>query len=178
MTGLPDARTDAELLARLAFHDHGALRELYDRHSRLLYGLLVRMLRNQPDAEQILEETFVHAWTCESCYSPEVGSPVAWLIGIARARAIDRLRADGRETGQSEREGITRRDASSGHERQAQVQQAFDALPTEQRAMIERSYFLGATQTELAAFFDLPLETVKAQVRAGLLALRALDSGN
>jgi RNA polymerase sigma-70 factor (ECF subfamily) len=88
------APPDVALLDRVVARDQTALGELYDRHSRLLFGLIVRVLRDLAEAEEVLQEVFVQVWTRADTYRQEVGSPVGWLIGIARNRAIDRLRAN------------------------------------------------------------------------------------
>jgi RNA polymerase sigma-70 factor (ECF subfamily) len=179
MISQTDPRIDALLLARVVSRDQGALEELYDRHSRLLFGLLVRMLANHEDAEEVLQEVFVQAWTRGETYNAQAGSPVGWLVGIARHRAIDRLRSNGgrRNNGDA---GPTAAPVAppellaSVTERQVQVRRALDALPGEQRELIERAYFQGTTQSELATEFNLPLGTVKTRIRAGLQALRRL----
>ena len=100
---IPDeTRADVALLERMTARDQRALAELYDRHARLLFGLILRILRSRADAEEVLQEVFVQAWTRTDTYNVSLGSPAGWLIGIARNRAsgaADRrleLRRDGR----------------------------------------------------------------------------------
>src|SRR5215831_11072087 len=69
--------------------DQRALAELYDRHARLLFGLILRILRSRPDAEDVLQEVFVQAWTRTDTYNASLGSPAGWLIGIARSTACE-----------------------------------------------------------------------------------------
>ena len=174
-----ETRTDVALLNRIADRDDRALGELYDRHSRLLFGLILRIVRERGDAEEILQEVFVQAWTRASTYSAALGTPAGWLIGIARNRAIDRLRTNTvrlRTAEQAPRPVPveTPEAHASNSERQRDVQRVLEALPTEQRELIELAYFEGLTQSELAARFNLPLGTVKTRVRTGLQALRSL----
>ena len=130
--------------------------ELYDRHSRLLFGLVLRILRDRRDAEEVLQEVFVQAWTRADTYSAALGSPAGWLVGIARNRAIDRrLRA--LEAVPMPPLVATRESLAGLSERQRDIHRALDALPAEQRELIERAYFLGFTQSELAAQLKLPL---------------------
>jgi RNA polymerase sigma-70 factor, ECF subfamily len=174
-----DTRADVGLIARLVARDEGALGELYDRHSSLLFGLLIRVLRERGDAEEVLQEVFVQAWTRADTYNSALGTPAGWLIGIARNRAIDRLRANAARLRAVERVepppavSTPETDASIG-ETQRDIRRALEALPPEQRILITYAYFEGFTQSELAEQFSLPLGTVKTRVRTGLIALRGL----
>jgi RNA polymerase sigma-70 factor (ECF subfamily) len=178
----PMQRTDealpgATLISRLIARDPSALSELYDAHSRLLFGLILRILRDRAEAEEVLQEVFVQVWTRAETYNADLGSPTGWLVGIARNRAIDRLRANtvrerATEAAPAPPPVVTPELHASLAERQRTVQRALDALPLEQRELIEQAYFHGLTQAELAARFNLPLGTVKTRIRAGLLALR------
>jgi RNA polymerase sigma-70 factor (ECF subfamily) len=173
-----DIQSDIALFERVAACDSSALAELYDRHSRLLFSLILRILKDRGEAEEVLQEVFVQAWTRVKTYNLRLGSPVGWLIGMARNRAIDRLRA---KTARDRAAGAlptpdpveTPETRASLSERQRDVQRALDALPSEQRELIEQAYFLGLTQSELAMRFSLPLGTVKTRIRTGLLALRS-----
>lgn len=168
---------DVSLLDRVAGGDQCAIGELYDLHSGLLFGLLVRILNDRGEAEEVLLEVFVQAWTRAQTYDPAVGSPAGWLCGIARNRAIDRLRARARISRTLDQvtaplPSETRETVAFVSERQRDVHRALDTLPVEQRALIEHAYFRGSTQSEMATHFDLPLDTVKTRVRAGLQTLR------
>jgi RNA polymerase sigma-70 factor (ECF subfamily) len=172
-----DPRADITLIARVVTRDAQALGELYDRHRRLLFGLILRILRDRGEAEEVLQEAFVQVWTRAETYSAVLGSPAAWLVRIARNRAIDRLRANdvrGRAVAMApeppEAENPERL-ANLG-ERQRAVRGALTALPPEQRELIEQAYFGGLTQSELAGRYGLPLGTVKTRIRTGMLTLR------
>ena len=89
-----DTRTDIALLDRIVARDEQAVAELYDRHHRLLFGLILRILRDRSEAEEVLQEVFVLVWTRAETYNVALGSPAAWLVRIARNRGIDRLRAN------------------------------------------------------------------------------------
>ena len=179
MQNADEAGADIALLARMAAGDEGALGELYDRHSRLLFGLILRIVRERRDAEEVLQEVFVRAWTRADTYSPTLGSPAAWLIGIARNRAIDRLRTNVVRLRAVEHVTPappiqTPEALASMSERRREIREAMASLPVEQCQLIECAYFEGLTQSELAARFNIPLGTVKARVRTGLLTLRSL----
>ena len=85
--------TDISLLQRIVARDTAALAELYDRHSRLLFGLILRIVRDRGEAEEILQEAFVRVWSRAERYDPRVGGPLPWMVRVARNCAIDRLRA-------------------------------------------------------------------------------------
>jgi RNA polymerase sigma-70 factor (ECF subfamily) len=184
----PDVSVDLALLQRIIARDERAVAELYDRHSRLVFSVIWRILHSQADAEDVLQETFVRVWTRAETYDVSLGSPTTWLTRIARNRAVDRVRArrvradiDGQapETNTpgeiqaavaavSDRPDVRTEDAAVA----AALRGAVARLPEAQRVLIEAAYFEGYTHQELAAKLGVPLGTVKTRIRAGLLALR------
>src|SRR5262245_53967497 len=84
---------DLDLLQRIAARDAAALAALYDRHSRLIFGLILRIVRDRPEAEELLQEVFIRVWKRAELYDPRLGGPTPWLVRLARNCAIDRLRA-------------------------------------------------------------------------------------
>jgi RNA polymerase sigma-70 factor (ECF subfamily) len=182
--GNNSSEIDLELLRRIATRDHAALAELYDRHSQLAYSLIMRILRSQSDAEDVLQETFVRVWLRADTYDPLRGSPAAWLLRIARNRAIDRLRARRAQPtvavppgadAPSAMEPITSdtpETALESHTTAGMVRTALAALTPAQRELIEAAFFEGYTHTALATRFGVPLGTVKTRIRTGLAALR------
>jgi len=177
MQNADDTRAEIAILDRIIARDERAVAELYDRHNRLLYGLILRILRDRSEAEEVLQEVFVLVWTRAETYNVALGSPAAWLVRIARNRAIDRLRSNAVRLRAVEAAPLP--DAADSpetraaeSEQQRVVQRALDGLPPEQRVLIEQAYFLGLTQSELAERFRLPLGTVKTRIRTGMMALR------
>jgi RNA polymerase sigma-70 factor, ECF subfamily len=184
MTALSASATaDIALLARVADRDGAAVGELYDRHNRLLFSLILRILRDRGESEDVLQEVFVRVWDRADSYSPALGTPSAWLVRIARNRAIDRLRSRqvraniaesyevtpvaSDETPAANPELLAR---TSEHRRA--ILAALDQLPAEQRTLIDAAYFEGCTQSELAERFNLPLGTVKTRIRTAMQELR------
>jgi RNA polymerase sigma-70 factor (ECF subfamily) len=168
---------DVALLDRVVARDPNALGELYDAYNRLLFGLVLRIVKNRDEAEEVLQDVFVQAWTRASTYHRALGSPAGWLVGIARNRAIDRVRAKTVRSGTSETAAApplmeTPENQASVGEQQLDIQRALGVLPSEQRDLIEQAYFLGFTHSELADRLGLPLGTVKTRIRSGLQMLR------
>jgi RNA polymerase sigma-70 factor, ECF subfamily len=177
------ATADIALLTRVAGRDAVALGELYDRHNRLLFSLILRILRDRGESEDVLQEVFVRVWDRADTYSPALGTPLAWLVRIARNRAIDRLRsrqvrahvAESYEAPQVAADPTPAANpelvARTAEHRRAIVA-ALDQLPAEQRSLIDAAYFEGYTQSELAERFNLPLGTVKTRIRTAMQELR------
>jgi RNA polymerase sigma-70 factor (ECF subfamily) len=172
---------DAFLLRAIAGGEEIALAELYDRYRLILFGLLVRILHSQAEAEDVLQEVFIQVWQRARDFDEARGKPFTWLVTLTRSRAIDRLRALGareRATHEATRnipeiwsDAVT--DAICA-ERGRIVRKALLNLPEEQRRALFLAYFEGLSQSEIAARLSTPLGTVKTRVRSGLIKLREL----
>jgi len=175
---------DLSLLERIAARDDAALAELYDRHHRLAFAIIRRIVQSPSDAEEVLQETFVRVWSRAETYDARLGSPAAWVVRIARNRAIDRVRA---QQARADVNVPAPDDAASARELPSldtpesmlhstyaarAVRGAVAALPAAQRTLIEAAFFEGYTHQELAARFGVPLGTVKTRIRSGLVSLR------
>lgn len=174
------ADADLRLVGRLASGDLDAAAELYDRHAGRILALAQRILHDESDAEDVLQEVFSQAWRTAARYEAERGTVAGWLLMMARARAIDRLRARRARphtTGAVPLDRVTG-DAQSpatqliASEQLARVRQGLRALPDDQRAALELAYFEGLTQTEIAERLAAPLGTVKTRIRTALATLR------
>ncbi len=92
-TGPTDRARDRELLERVACGDVAALRAIYEQHASRAITIAYRILRNREEAEDVVQETFLEVWRRSAQFDPGRGGAVAWVVTIARSRAIDRLRA-------------------------------------------------------------------------------------
>ena len=183
-TDAATAGNDVLLLQRVAKRDESAVGELYDRHSTFLFTFILRILKEQEEAEDALQEVFLRIWDKAESYNPSLGNPMVWITRIARNLAIDRLRSKLGQTRKAEDDLATHGElhadehhsspelAASRSQQQRDVARALAAIPPEQRTLIEYAYFQGFTQSELAKHFNLPLGTVKTRIRAGMAALR------
>ena len=173
--------SDTELLHAIARGDELALASLYDRYAAILLGLLLRILRSRPEAEDVLQEVFMQVWRRAGDFDEARGRGFTWLVTLARSRAIDRLRSiDARaraaQAAQHETQEETA-DASDdvfNSERRTVVLAALARLPEEQRRALLLAYYDGLTQSEIAARLNQPLGTVKTRMRSGLMKLREL----
>jgi RNA polymerase sigma-70 factor (ECF subfamily) len=168
------------LIQQVAKQDREAFSQLYDRCSSLVFSLAMRMLKVRSDAEDLLQEVFVQVWRQAENYSADRGSPEAWIINIARSRAIDKIRSIRRmeksfvltdDPGRAESsENVESLAADS--EFRLTMNSALASIPEAQRRVLELAYFDGLTQTEIAERLAEPLGTVKTRIRAGIQRLR------
>jgi RNA polymerase sigma-70 factor, ECF subfamily len=174
------AEGDAELVVRLQRRDPQALAELYDRYGRLVYSLIVRVVRDGALAEDLVQETFLRVWNRAQGFDAQRGALGPWLLAVARNRAIDYLRsASGRERNALELEEVDHPSLYTNMERDILasdkarvIRAALEKLAPNQREVIELAYFEGLTQTEMAERMGQPLGTVKTWVRTALKNLR------
>jgi RNA polymerase sigma-70 factor, ECF subfamily len=177
---------DRSALERMARGDRDALAELYDRHGRVVYSLALRIVRDQRDAEEVVQDVFAQAWRQSGRYRAGRGSVIAWLMTLTKSRAVDRVRgrrARPDATGDSEPIVDMSDTAAPADERLAsaaraeQVRAALEALPLLQRIAIELAFYDGLTHSEIADRLEQPLGTVKTRIRQGLMKLRDQLSG-
>jgi RNA polymerase sigma-70 factor, ECF subfamily len=172
----------AALIARVAQGDQEALTILYDQSSRFIYGLLLRMLGNAATAEEVLLDVYTQVWRKGVQYDSQRGNPRAWLVTMARSRAIDRLRADRqvtqREGSLDERATIATTQVPEQMAAHSEIHRlvttALGDLSPEEREVIELAFYSGLTHREMAAHLHQPLGTVKTRVRRGMMKLREL----
>ncbi|MBI4279508.1 MAG: sigma-70 family RNA polymerase sigma factor [Armatimonadetes bacterium] len=170
--------TDEALLAAAAQGDVRAFEALYDRYSRAVYSLALRMLRDAKAVEEVTQEVFLSVWRGGRDYDPRRGSARSWILALAHHKSVDavrhqRLRAADRlseeMTGETDVVGEAIRSVEG-----ARVREALAALSEVQREAITLAYYQGYTQQEIADRLGLPLGTVKTRMRDGMLRLRIL----
>ena len=170
--------TGAELIRRMAEGDRDAFKQLYDRHAREVYPLVLKIVRDPADAADVLQEVFWEAWQTAASYDPARGTAEAWLFMRARTRAIDRLRSVRRRSETFAApldEGLaTAPEPGNAAERaeQREVVGAMERLSEAQREVLALAYYAGLTQTEIAQRLEQPLGTVKTRIRQALERLR------
>ena len=171
----------AALIKRVADGDSSALTTLYDSTSRLVFGLILRVVTDRSSAEEVLLDVYTQVWRQASTYDAKRGAPLAWLMMIARTRGIDRLRSGKHEHQHKESlDAIGEVTASNASpeadtvtaERRELVRSALETLSAEQREVIELAYYSGLSHSEIALRLGQPLGTVKTRTRLGMMKLR------
>ncbi|MGH2467024.1 MAG: RNA polymerase sigma factor [Candidatus Limnocylindrales bacterium] len=195
-------RSDTELVAAIVSGDEPALGELYDRHAASIFRVAFRLLGDRGQAEDVVQETILALWNRAELFDAGIASLPAWLLTIARNRAVDRLRARGRRlaavplsaavAGAADAEGALERmlaggellasgTAPLGPEASLDavwlrdvVRHALAAMPEPERQAILLAYYEELSQTEIADRLGWPLGTVKTRTRRALARLRSL----
>ena len=175
-------RDDASLLRDIQRGDETALEELYDRHSTAVYSLVLRILADRGAAADVLSDVFWRIWKRPESHDPSRASVIAWMMTIARRRAIDEWRMSGRRerherspeasVGTLQGERPSPEGATLAAEARQHVRDALSALAPEQRTPIELAFFEGLTHVEIAAQLQQPLGTIKTRIRAGMQRMR------
>ncbi len=185
---LKRANTEEEirLLERIVLKDQKALEKLYDLYSKIIYSIVLRIVKNQEDAEEILQNIFLQVWERARSFNRSRGTVYAWLITLARNKAIDKIRSkDFRKNFNTvafdnvieifeNKYSTIEIDAATARERSEYVKKALEQIPGEQRLVIEMAFFDGYTQTEISEKLSLPLGTVKTRSRQGMMKLQNL----
>ena len=168
----------AALLAAVATHDQAALRTIYDREGTRLFGVAMAILRDRPAAADAVQDAFLRIWQRAGQYDPEKGHASAWLAAIVRYAALDLIRARGRETPTSDAtlgdqavdpEALNRLLAD---EDGARLHDCLAQLDDKNQRSIILAFVHGLSHAQVAARLELPLGSVKAWIRRGLLSLR------
>jgi len=178
------AEQDAVLVSALASGEVGALEQLYDRYSALVFSVALRVLHDHAIAEDVTQEVFLRIWRQPGSFDPARGKFISWISSVARNRALDEQRRLSRRRRAEDQDedpvadlpADGRGDDPAGAavlaEERRRVRAAMTGLPPAQRRVIELAYFGGLTQTEIAERTGDPLGTIKTRVRLGMRKLR------
>jgi RNA polymerase sigma-70 factor (ECF subfamily) len=173
-----EAASDELLLLGIRMRDETALMALYDRYSRLVFTLALRMLQDRELAEEVMQDVFVRCWQGLEQFDRTRGTLPGWLLGIGRNRAITIMRTGQHQVRERAPLPATGQNEPSTPDRgeevvmRATVVQALAELSLPQREAIELAYYGGLTQSEVAVQLAQPLDTVKTRIRDGLRRLR------
>lgn len=174
------APSDEELMGAVQRKDPEALATLYDRYSSVLKALIMRIVHNEAEADDLLQEIYMELWDHAQNYSSDKGKPLGWMVTLTRRRSIDRLRkrqsyARAEERLQQEIEQQpeawvhnTVDDAIDISDMRATLRRIIIGLPIAQQQAIELAFFKGMSQREIAAHTNIPLGTIKTRLELGL----------
>jgi RNA polymerase sigma-70 factor, ECF subfamily len=172
---------DAALVHRLLHQDVNAFEQLYDRHSRIVYSLVLRILQQTQTAEEVVQDVFLQVWRNASQYQESRGPFVPWLLTMARNRALDtlRLKSERQRRREDQAEELPSISEAPQYEKELdqkrraeRVRSLMAQLSAPQQKAIQMAYFEGLSHTEIAAALKEPLGTVKSWIRNGLLRLK------
>ena len=176
----PGAPSDVDLMLDIQSGDADALSQLYDRYSGIMKALILRIIHNETEADDLLQEVFMEIWNQAKNFSAEKGKPLGWMVTLTRRRAIDALRkkqayarAEERLQAEPERqplawvENATEKDIEAGDTR-VLMAKVINSLPEAQQQVIELAFFRGMSQREIAFHTNIPLGTVKTRLELGL----------
>ena len=179
--------TDERLMAMIQDHKSTGLALLYDRYKTLVKAMSIKVLHNEADADDLLQDVFMEIWDRASSYDPQMGKPLAWIATLTRRRAIDRLRkrdvysrVEDRfaEESKCNYECWTHvHEDLSLNEISVHVQRALATLPDAQQSAIRLAYHEQMTQREIAAHTGIPLGTIKTRLELGLRKLAVTMRG-
>jgi RNA polymerase sigma-70 factor (ECF subfamily) len=178
----PDADRQqlAAALARIAAGDRTALQLVYRDTAAKLFGVCLRILRDNGEAEEVLQEVYITVWRRAATFDADRASPITWLVAIARNRSIDRLRStakaramrpieDALEIGDAAPGALAQVEMSQEHRR---LIDCLDDLEPRHAEAIRAAFLDGATYEELAKRVAVPIGTMKSWIRRSLMRLR------
>ncbi len=173
---------EVELLRRISEGDRAAFAEFYDLYSSLLFSVAIKILHDQKEAEDVIQDVFIQIWEKARAFDAKLGKPSSWAMTFVRNKAIDRIRASQRrarlvenataEIVPEQMDLPTANESVCGREKAEFIRTAVTGLPTDQRQAIEMAFFAGLTQNEISERLREPLGTIKARIRRGMLKLR------
>jgi RNA polymerase sigma-70 factor (ECF subfamily) len=175
----------AALVVAIGAGDQHALQALYDRSGRIVFTLIIRIVRSREAAEELTLDVFHDVWRRAANYDPANGSVLGWILNQARSRAIDRHRFERRrkrvnplENEQLEAMADDCEELAVSSERSLALRNALESLTADERQAVKTAYFSDTTYAEAAALLDVPVGTIKTRIRSALRKLRQALAGN
>lgn len=171
----PSTEDDSSLLALVQSGDEQAMASLFDRYSKLVYSVALRVLRDPASAEDVLQEVCMQIWRNPDSFTAAKGNLGGWLAIVARNRSIDALRRKRPTTSVDDIALASPYNLADEAERNSLMERArtvIHDLPREQRKTLEMAFFDGLSHSEIAEMTGDPLGTVKTRIRSALLTLR------
>lgn len=167
------------MITALKERERGALEYLYDSYAGALYGVILRIVKLDPIAEEVLQDVFVKIHNRIETYDPAKGKLFTWMVNVARNHAIDKVRSkeidkERRTIGIENSVNTINDQASEQSIESIGITQLLASLPDDQRVIIEFLYLKGYTQAEVSEALALPLGTVKTRVRLAMQRLRTI----
>ncbi|MCE7065645.1 RNA polymerase sigma factor [Dyadobacter sp. CY326] len=169
--------TEQQLVALLKSNDRAAFEYLYDNYSAALFGIIVKIVKDEERACDVMQDTFLKIWKSISSYNSEKGTLFTWILNIARNTAIDKLRMELKKENVIHLDSL--RDADlSGTSVFIPIPEIMDVrliveqLLPDRKLLIDMVYFQGYTHEEVSERLSLPLGTVKSRIRKALKELR------
>ena len=176
--------TDPELISGVVKKDRKSFDLFYDRYAQIIFNLCVRILKDEAEAQDVLQEIFLQIWREAERFDPSRASVKTGLFTIARRRSLDRYRSRKTlksrldENAEEQLQQIPgKEDLQGSSVMQQYVLNALNQLTPGQRVVLELSYYEGLTQEEIAEKLKEPLGTIKSRVRSALLKLRGIFAG-
>lgn len=167
---------DKEFAVRLANGDHAVIADIYDAYSATLYGIVTKILHDEDEANDVLQDAFVNIWKYGKTFDAAKSSLFTWMLNIARNKAIDRLRKIKRSGEiQNVGENVYLFETGATSEQNTDtigLSEMVAKLADDKRELIELAYFGGFTQQEVADKLNMPLGTVKTRMRAAIIEMR------
>ena len=174
--------TDEHLMSMIQQRDPAGLELLFDRHSSIVKSLGMKVVHNEAEAEDLLQEIFMEIWNRSASYDPKKGKPLGWIVTLARRRAIDRLRkcqshcrAEDRLRDEVEQQPDAWTTDPEEDFVMADIREnllnLIRTLPVAQQQAIELAFYQGMSQREIAAHTGIPLGTIKTRIELGLKKL-------
>jgi RNA polymerase sigma-70 factor (ECF subfamily) len=175
---------EVQLMEKIKSGDTDALEELYNQYNRLLFGLIITIVKKREEAEDVLQEVFVNIWQKAHTFDEERGNVYSWLVTLSRNKSIDRVRSKDYKTQEKASVSVDEPafslkgdkfdplETTIYSDRAEMVKKALAEIPESQREVLKIAYYQGMTQSEISDHLNIPLGTVKTRTRQGMIKLK------